>query len=580
MIAAALTLLGHGSAQPAPVAQKPPAGPNTAAPRFTSTTELVMVPAIVHDGAGNHIKNLKREDFAVFEDGVEQRIASFEEVTASNERPAAAVADNSNGYSNLPATSRGQRTSALHLTIIALDLINTAPEDQIFARNELLRYIGDLAQSNELFSLFVITRNGVRMVHNFTDDPRLLLAAARKIPGTARTLADQPTGEALPSEDPHPGTTPLDASLLAMLQLAEEEDKNDNAFLNKLAASYTLQAIQQLANRYAGIPGRKSLLWLTGGFPFTLSDALESFVGNHPSDPDPNSFAGLARGGRAQLGDILPLYQRVWKDLVNAQMALYPVDVRGLQVEGALPVSTWGAGTRNFAHQAYWNNTERIGTMQAFAEETGGKAYYNTNDLKRSFVDAVKDSASYYLLGYYTNRQRLHPGWHKLAVRVRGRHAQVRARNGFFLAAATAENFGTRLRDLNVAVLSPLDYTAIGVTASWEGVFATGQEGLRKARFKLVLPAGSVTIVDAEENHFLLEVVALVRTREGKIAAPPFSESLESHLKPESAGEMRADGLTYRNALELPPGDYIVHFVVRDGLSGRMGSVSAPLTVQ
>src|SRR5207245_173208 len=157
-------------------------------------------------------------------------------------------------------------------------------------------------------------------------------------------------------------TNTLNGELIETLREAEEGDKNDTAFLNKLAATYTMQAIQQLANRYAGVPGRKSLLWLTGGFPFTLSEQLSDYLAGKPGaaePPGPASFIGIAKAGRMALNDILPLYQRVWKDLANAQMAIYPVDVRGLTTVGTLPVSTWGTGSSTYAHDAGWDNTER-----------------------------------------------------------------------------------------------------------------------------------------------------------------------------------------------------------------------------
>ncbi len=561
----------------------------TTVPRFASSTELVMVPAIVTNSAGDHLRGLKREDFQLVEDGVEQRVAVFEEVTTTNERVVPVLAATSKPEFTNRTPGGKAASSARRLTIIALDLINTLPEEQIYAREQLLQYIGDIAASRELFALYVISRNGnLRVVHNFTDDPQRLLQAAKRVQASARQLTEQPSMEALPSErlalESSFTVGSLTGELMEIMQQAEEADKNDTAFLNKLAATYTMQAIQQLANRYASVPGRKSLLWLTGGFPFTLSDQLGDYLNMRPTQLQPpglTSFIGIAKAGRMALNDILPLYQRVWKDLANAQMAIYPVDVRGLTTVGTLPVSTWGTGASTYAHDASWENTERQGTMQAFAQETGGKAFYNTNDLRRAYSEAVKDSESYYMLGYYMNRARLKPGWHKVNVRVRGRgRVQVRARSGYFLTAAKDDSFSARLRDLNTAVLSPLDYTAVELTASWESVLEGSKPGMKRARFKLVMPPDFCTIDDADDNHFIMEVVAVARTPEGKVAAEPFSESLESNLQSASVQRLRGEGLTYRNSLELPPGEYSVRFVVRDGLSGRMGSVAAPLRVE
>ena len=102
---------------------------------FSSHTQMVLVPAVVTDKSGKHITGLKQEDFRVLENGGEQKIASFEEISSDTHlwhRPS-----NPNAFSN--AASSG--ASPGRLTVIVLDYINTKFADQVYARHELLKYL-------------------------------------------------------------------------------------------------------------------------------------------------------------------------------------------------------------------------------------------------------------------------------------------------------------------------------------------------------------------------------------------------------------------------------------------------------
>src|SRR5260370_4882029 len=104
---------------------------------------------------------------------------------------------------------------------------------------------------------------------------------------------------------------------------------------------------------------------------------------------------------------------------------------------------------------------------------TGGRAYYNSNDLVKGFRDAVKDSAEYYMLGYYLDRSNTKPGWRKLSVKVKRDHVDVRARSGFFVTQATVDPESSRDSDLASALQSPIDYTALPLVAQRRTVEAS-----------------------------------------------------------------------------------------------------------
>ena len=210
---------------------------------------------------------------------------------------------------------------------------------------------------------------------------------------------------------------------------------------------------------------------------------------------------------------------------------------------------------------------------------TGGRAYYNSNDLVRGFRDAVRDSSQYYMLGYYLDRSNTKAGWRKLAVKVKRDRVEVRARSGFFVTHATVDPGTSRDSDIESALKSPLDYTALPLAVNWDTVEASKEADKKRVRYTVNLPPNSTQIDFADNNHAALEFDVLVRTPDGKQAAPPQGKTVELHPAPEGLALIRQKGIGYHGAFDLAPGEYTVRFVVRDNLSGRVGSVAVPLKV-
>ncbi len=207
---------------------------------------------------------------------------------------------------------------------------------------------------------------------------------------------------------------------------------------------------------------------------------------------------------------------------------------------------------------------------------TGGRAFYNTNDLTTSFKRAADDAANYYLLSYYLDTKNTKAGWRALKVKVRRPGTEVRARSGFFVTNATMNSTTSHQSDMAFALTSPFDSTGIPLTVRWKTTSADGEK--KKVQFGLHVAPEGVTI-EGERNLMDLEFAIIALTAKSGTAADTISQTLQGAAKPETLAKLRADGLAYSNALELPPGQYTVRFVVRDNPSGKIGSVSAPLTV-
>jgi VWFA-related protein len=349
----------------------------------------VLIPTLVTDKSGKHITGLKQEDFTVLENGAEQKIATFEEISTDPARFSRPRNSDPTIFSN----SLGGGVSSRRITLMVLDLINTPIMDQAMARHDLLKYLTQSVDQREPTALYTLTRSGIHVVHDFTTDPRVLVAALHKVRGDPTQLVDSPetmetiAGSASPdgSAGVDPGAVQTEAQQLQSMM--EDAALNLQSFEQRLAITYTLEAMQQVAQALAGFPGRKSLVWASGGFPFSVSDDTMQ----------------LAPAGRDSLTDVLPMYEHTWQLLNDAQISLYPVDVKGLQVVVAPNASLRNPG-KNFSRNMSWRNLDTQSTLQTFAAMTGGRAYYNSNDLVKGFRDAVDDSAEYYMIGYYLDR--------------------------------------------------------------------------------------------------------------------------------------------------------------------------------
>jgi hypothetical protein len=208
---------------------------------------------------------------------------------------------------------------------------------------------------------------------------------------------------------------------------------------------------------------------------------------------------------------------------------------------------------------------------------TGGKAFYNTNDVAGSFKRAADDGASYYLVGYYLDTHLTKSGWRKLQVKVARKDVEVRSRNGFFVTNATMNPSFSRELDISNALHSPIEGTGVPVTVQWLSVSADGEK--KKAEFMAHMPAGSLSFDPAGRDQLNFDFVALAYSDKDGKEAGEAAKSFTRKIPEAQLASVKANGVGFRNALELAPGKYTVRFVVRDNVTGKVGSVTAPLTV-
>ena len=359
----------------------PAAVPGKSEPSVFKANARIVVLDVVITGRNHHpVTGLHKQDFLVTEDGKPQTITYFEEHTgAQPDNSLAPLNLPPNVFTNIPRIKPGDA-----VTVLLLDSLNTPLAEQSHVRSQVLKYLKK-PQPGGRMAIFTLGSQ-LRLAQGFTDDPALLTAAINNrkngaansplLQSNAERGADQGVVAALAEQSPEMAA--------AMRQFLSDQ----NSTRSDVRVRLTLQAFQQLAHYLAGIPGRKNLVWFSGGFPVSLL----------PNSGVPNSF-GVQRDDQQEVRETDAL-------LASAQIAIYPVAAEGLATDAQFSAGAEARlTTRSQLTAPQAQAQQRNGNqsaMQEIANDTGGAAFYNTNGLSNA-LERVADHGSYFYTLTYTS---------------------------------------------------------------------------------------------------------------------------------------------------------------------------------
>jgi len=539
-----------------------------AIPKFTSRSQLVLVPVVVTGKNGEHVAGLTREAFKIEERGKVREATIFEEVKTvapeTNRRPMP------EGRSNFDfGNAKNWR-----MTIVVMDMLNTPVLSQTEGTRQLMRYMAKSLQREEPTALFGLERSGLKQLHPFTTDTAVLIAALKKLQGqvSLEESNDQAADMGADMTDSlNQNSVSQSAQLIA--DFMSDAAATMAAYQQRESTRKTLTAMMQIAHAYAAIPGRKTLIWASGGFPFMIDD--------------PQAFARMGI-------DMVEQYEETWRALVSADIAVYTVDITGLRgFSGA--TANFDASKRSAAMAptsrasagrpmkiTYDKAAEKQSTLRAFSNATGGTACVNSNDLEKCFAHAVDDSRSYYLVGYYLPSDDQQPGWRKLKVKVNAPGTHARAREGFYVPPPADDSQKARERQIVEALRSPVEFTGVRMNVHEVplGVEARpAPAGKSRYEFTVGAMGSSVTVDRQGGNAVDLTIVAVAFTADGKNKGQA-EDRLAGKLKQEMFEKLDRINLSAKLPLELAPGKYDIRFAIRDNLNGEIGTVGYPLEVK
>jgi hypothetical protein len=323
----------------------------------------------------------------------------------------------------------------------------------------------------------------------------------------------------------------------------------------------TLAALRTISRAVVGYPGRKALIWFSAGFPFKL--ALDETM-----DLD------FSKSYRDQIRQAAAL-------LSNANVAVYPVDARGLLTVGALAdpttPATQGPLDTSLA-AATWRKFNTEDTMDRLAQDTGGKVFRNTNDLNGALQAAIADSEGCYVLGYYPERKNWDGKFHNLKVLLTNKQLKIRARTGYFAVDPANWRKGGDEKQM----ISP---SAMHTLASTGVLFyvhpISPQKKDEPANIEILVDANTVSFGTGPEFTYQtdLEFQVGAFAPDGKLVRLE-TQTAQAALRNETYQQFLKTGIPVRVPISLKPGKYLLRVAARDNRNGHIGTLDVPLNLQ
>jgi VWFA-related protein len=411
-----------------------------------SGTQLVVVDVVVTDSHQEPVHDLKVSDFTLLEKNIPQSIKNFEEHKALT----AAEATKLPPLPKLPPgifTNFSPVPPSSTLNIVLLDTLNTPMRDQAYVHEQLRNYLKNAPPGNRI-AIFGLTTHLI-LLQGFTSDPELLKAAIDRKNLKASPLLDDAVGGGGGPESLSDtlsdsfGNMPGMADVIANVQQFEAQTQS---FQLQLRARYTLDALNELARGLSGLPGRKNLIWFSGSFPINIL----------PDGDLQNPFAVMASSEDE--------FRETTNLLTASQVAVYPVDARGLMTSPTLSAANSGnkyarSPTAFGKDEAkfFQQTADEHGTMLQMAEQTGGRAFINTNGLTQAVAKSIEAGSNYYTLYYSPMDTNWNGSYRKIQVKLQQQGYNLAYRRGYYADDPKTAKKGALPVTTTAGAPSPLD---------------------------------------------------------------------------------------------------------------------------
>ncbi len=441
--------------QPPPPATHPTdSNPASQAPTTTIKVHVnqVLVPVVVTDKGGHNVAGLKAADFAVFENGVEQKLAAFQ---TEDERPPELNAAVSLDVTKPPTESAPVLPSAgqppLRRTyMVALDTVNSSFENFSYVRGALRKLFKREQGGDSLYAILTVGRT-VKIVQNLTRDSAAALDAVgskeltRAIQQSEVTnlkqqenqltmmLADYCrrcpcSGESAATGRTSGGSNNICDGMLQKIKMWAGSAAEERSALTRTF----LQNLRMLVERMGQTPGKRTILFVSDGFSTRPGEDLFGLIATYTRNPSVLMDSSI-NDAEAQIQDILRV---AWA----RDVAFYTIDSRGLTGPGAgsFDASEEVQFSRNvlvlpeIQHQKDMTSMGNQAPLSELAQSTGGVFYTNSNDLFKGMRQAFSDGREYYLLAYVSTNQATDGKFREIKVNVKGKNMTVRAKHGYW----------------------------------------------------------------------------------------------------------------------------------------------------
>ncbi len=483
------------------------------------------------------------------------------------------------------------------LDVILIDRLNTKVSDQAYILQQLRAY-AEHAAPDVRTAVFVLTDRLV-LVKGFTQNISVLQAAlkAASLPRTA-PVGDGGIGQA--SENLSANTGFLDqAGMTTAAAALSSADATYQSFQDLLRSQITLEAFNALGRSLVTVPGRKNLIWFSGSFP----------PGIFPGDTATAGYAVLDQEYR----DTINLLSR-------SRIAVYPVDAKGVSNTSQFSAATATRGTveSTLSRQGLasavgmGNETAAIAgshiAMESIAYDTGGSAFYNSNDLTKATRAAVAGGSDFYTLAYSPDDLSPKHDYRNISVKVGEDGTKLSYRRGYFFNTSSDEKKKEAKAEPAGATPGPpsalkqalflggpeptevlMRVHTMPASAEPETVVAAGNQVNPKAKnmagpFKryqinMAVSARNMSFSHGPDNiyHTSVDFVTNVYDRDGQLVNVQ-SNTLNTNYDAKRFLEVMRGGIMFDQQVSVPvTGDYSLRIAVLDHTSGHVGAVEVPV---
>lgn len=493
------------------------------APVFRSGVREVQVHVVVKDRQGRAVAGLDASDFRLLDQGKPQRITHFS-VHSRHSRaglPQAASALPAGAFSNRLVFKQDVPRG---VTAILIDAYNSRFEDQHYAVRDTIRVLREMPL-DERVAVYRLERAGVAVLHDYTADTASLIQRLEN----AGSLASFPSEL---SETTAPSQRPTEL----------KENSEALKLEARVRLLQTLGAMRAIAAHLRQLPGRKGLVWLTAGFPMEI-------VTDNPA-----------------------VWRRAMREINDANVAIYSIDSSGMRLLAGYSASIPTGRSLPSPRSGRANANNDV--LKEAASRTGGAAYENGNDLSKALRQSLDDAEVVYTLGYAPDHERWDGKFRRIRVNVDRKNVRLRYREGYFADLARDYDVKDRNEALDIALLSPLEASGVGLTVQFEN--NPDGDGDR-AEITLVGDPQSL-VLEHREGRWIggFDVRFVQRTAEGR-ELDAFTNEITLNMEQERYERMRQEGFVVNETVAILPETAELRIAVCDHLSDALGSVFIPI---
>jgi VWFA-related protein len=558
-------------ATPSPKPQSTPPVEDNGVVKITTT--LIQVDATVLDKKGNIVTGLTPDDFEIYENNKKQRITNFSFVELQPNTPKAdAIAAKPDKHAiPVPPVPVRLRAGQVRRTVaLVVDDLGLSFPSIDAVRSALKKFVDEQMQPGDLVAI-IRTGSGAGALQQFTSDKRMLYAAIKRVSWNPKGRGELNIFQPLDPSDL--GASLVDSQSKSSRQGIDEASESNRQFddyREDIFAVGTLGAVNYVIKGMRELPGRKAVVLFSDGLGLYVSDK------------------GIKKPNLRLIDNL----QRLTELANRSSVIIYTLDARGVvnalvldaqdNLEGFNQDPTSSSPNTTIENTITSRSAELFESqrgLKVLAEQTGGFASINNNNLSKGIERVLNDQRGYYLLGYQPDSETFDPKkarFHKLTVKLKRPELRIRYRSGFF---------GIRDEDVTPQIKSPRQQILAALTSPLN----SGDIDLRlTSLFAHDVQTGafmrSLVYVNGRDLKFTedadgwqkatFDIVAMIFGDNGTIV-DEVSRTETIKARADTLQEILDKGFVATVTVPIKkPGGYQMRVVMRDTATSRIGSAN------